>query len=180
MAILDIVFGPSPIFKQKAEAFEVIDGEAIRLAEDMLETMYEYRGIGIAANMVGVAKRVIVVDLQQEGVRMPYVLFNPEVTWSSEETATNEEASLSFPGVSAKVTRPASIKLSYLDKKGEAKELEAKDWFATVIQHEMDYLDGRTYLDRISKMKRDRLLKKMQKNMKQDQTCCDDPTCDKK
>ncbi len=179
MAILDIVFGPSPVFKQKAEAFSIIDSDAVTLAEDMLETMYEYRGIGIAANMVGVTKRLIVLDLQQEGVRMPYVMFNPEITWSSEEKATNEEASLSFPGISAQVTRPTSIKISYLDKKGETKELEAKDWFATVIQHEMDYLDGRTYLDHLSKMKRDRLIKKMQKMMKNHHhSSCGDPSCD--
>ncbi len=178
MAVLDIIYGPSPIFRQKADTFVSIDQESVKLAEDMLETMYEYRGIGIAANMIGVCKRVIVLDLQQEGVKMPYVLFNPEITWKSEETSKNEEASLSFPGISAEITRPTSIKVSYLDKKGEHHELEANDWFATVIQHEMDYLDGKTYLDRLSKIKRDRLLKKMLKMMKHNHhSSCGDPSC---
>lgn len=180
MAILDIIYGPSPIFKKKAQPFTAVDDVAIQLASDMLETMYEYRGIGIAANMVGVLKRIIVIDLQQEGVKMPYVLFNPEITWKSDDYSTNEEASLSFPGISAEVSRPKAIKVSYLDKKGEQQELEANDWFATVTQHEMDYLDGRTYLDHLSKMKRDRLLKKMQKMMKHSHShSCGDPTCDR-
>lgn len=178
MAVLDIIYGPSPIFRQKADAFVSIDQEAVKLAEDMLETMYEYRGIGIAANMIGVCKRVIVIDLQQEGVKMPYVLFNPEVTWKSDQNSVNEEASLSFPGISAEIERPNSIKVSYLNKKGEHQELEANDWFATVIQHEMDYLDGRTYLDHLSKIKRDRLLKKMLKMTKQNQqSSCGDANC---
>lgn len=178
MAVLDIVYGPSPIFRKKAAAFETIDDEARQIAEDMLETMYEYRGIGIAANMVGILKQVMVVDLQQEGVRMPYVFFNPEIVWHSDDVAVNEEASLSFPGISAEVKRPNAIKVSYLDKKGEEKELKADGWFATVIQHEMDYLQGRTYLDNISKMKRDRLLKKMQKQIKQAHSqSCGDPHC---
>lgn len=178
MALLEIVYGPHPIFKTKAEPFHQIDEDARQLASDMLETMYEYRGVGMAANMIGVAKQLIVVDLQQEGVRMPYVMFNPEVINSSDDQSTNEEASLSFPGISAEVTRANEVTVKYLDKKGEEKKIDAEGWFATVIQHEIDYLHGRTYLDHLSKMKRDRLIKKMQKQLKQaHKSSCTDPHC---
>jgi len=179
MAILNILYGPSPLFKEKAAPLGQIGAEEQQLASDMLETLYDYRGIGLAAPMVGISKRVIVVDLQQEGVRMPFIMFNPEITWRSKDETINEEASLSFPGISAEIKRPKSIKLTYQDKQGTQKELEASDWFATVIQHEMDYLEGRIYLDHLSKMKRDRLLKKMQKTVKQHQhqSSCGDQSC---
>jgi peptide deformylase len=177
MALRDIVTAPNPIFRQKAEPFDAIDAAAVALADDMLETMYAHRGIGIGANMVGVARRLIVVDIQSDGNRAPLVCFNPEITWQSDDTSTNEEASLSFPGISADITRPSAIRLTYLDREGAERELEADGWLAVVIQHEMDYLDGRTYLDRLSKMKRDRLIKKMQKYQKSAQHGCGDPHC---
>lgn len=178
MALLDIVVGPNPIFKKKAVPFDRIDEEARTFADDLLETMYENRGIGIAANMVGHAKQLIVVDIQADGGRDPIICFNPKLVWTSDEEAVNEEASLSFPGISADIKRPAGIKLAYLDKDGAEQTLEADGWLATVIQHELDYLDGRTYLDHLSKMKRDRLLKKMQKHAKASPGgCCADPHC---
>ena len=179
MALLDIVIGPDPIFRKKAVPFEVIDDTAKAFADDLLHTMYENRGIGIAANMVGEAKRLIIVDIQQDGRRDPLICFNPRIEWLSNEQALNEEASLSFPGISAEIKRPTGIKLSYQDENGTDHSLEANGWLATVIQHEMDYLDGRTYLDHLSKMKRDRLLKKMQKYLKDTSasSCCSDPNC---
>lgn len=177
MALLEIVTAPNLIFRKKAVPVDRMDDEIANLVDDMLETMYENRGIGIAANMVGVLKRVIVIDIQADGRRDPLVCINPEMTWRSEEMATNEEASLSFPGISAEITRPNAIKVTYLGRDGEQHTLEAEGWLATVIQHEMDYLDGRTYLDHLSKMKRDRLMKKMQKYLKQAHHACGDPHC---
>ncbi|SDD68262.1 peptide deformylase [Kordiimonas lacus] len=176
MAHLHIVAAPNPIFRQKAVPVVDVDDGIKALAEQMLDVMYENRGIGIAANMVGLLHRIIVVDIQPDGNRDPLVCINPEITWASDETSTNEEASLSFPGISADITRPNAIKLTYLDQQGEKQELDAEGFLAIVIQHEMDYLDGRTYLDHLSKMKRDRLLKKMQKYLKQGHAC-GDPHC---
>ncbi|WP_286831321.1 MULTISPECIES: peptide deformylase [Kordiimonas] len=176
MAHLHIVTAPNPIFRQKALPVVDVDDGIKALAGQMLDVMYENRGIGIAANMVGLLHRIIVVDIQPDGNRDPLVCINPEITWASDETSTNEEASLSFPGISADITRPNAIKLTYLDQQGEKQELDAEGFLAIVIQHEMDYLDGRTYLDHLSKMKRDRLLKKMQKYLKQGHAC-GDPHC---
>ncbi|MBV1901650.1 MAG: peptide deformylase [Kordiimonadaceae bacterium] len=176
MATLDITFGPAPIFRQKAHPIEEVDDAVRKFAADLLDTMYEFRGIGMAANMVGVLKRIIVVDIQENNERNPLICINPKITWHSTEEELREEASLSYPGISAELKRPNEIKLSYLDIEGNKQELTAKGWLATVIQHEMDYLDGRTFLDRLSKMKRDRLIKKMQKQAK-GHSACGDPHC---
>jgi len=166
MAVLPLVYAPNPIFRQKAAPVEVVDDDIRQLVDDMLETMYAERGVGIGANMVGILKRIIVLDLQQDGNRNPLVCINPKIIWYSEDKSQMEEASLSFPGISAMVSRPRAIHISYLDRDGMEHELEAEGDLATVIQHEMDYLDGRTYLDHISKLKRDQLLKKMAKVQK--------------
>jgi len=176
MAHLHIITAPDPIFRKKASAVSSVTDDIKALADQMLDVMYENRGIGIAANMVGLLHRMIVVDIQPEGNREPLVCINPEIIWASDEMSTNEEASLSFPGISADITRPNAIKLKYLDRNGDKQELDAEGFLAIVIQHEMDYLDGRTYLDHLSKMKRDRLLKKMQKYLKQGHAC-GDPHC---
>lgn len=178
MTDLQIITAPDPIFRKKASPVAEVTESVKATATEMLDVMYENRGIGIAANMVGLLDRIIVVDIQPDGNREPLVCINPEITWSSDEQSTNEEASLSFPGISADVTRPNAIKLSYLDIDGNKQKLDAEGFLAIVIQHEMDYLDGRTYLDHLSKMKRDRLLKKMQKYMKSHHGhACGDPHC---
>lgn len=177
MAVLPIVIGPNPVFKKKAAPFDRIDDEAIAFSDDLLETMYENRGVGMAATMVGQARQLIVVDIQPDGKRAPLVCFNPAITWSADTESVNEEASLSFPGISAEIKRPDSIMLTYIDQEGKEKSLEAEGWLAIVIQHEMDYLEGRTYLDHLSRIKRDRLLKKMQKSTKPGGSCCADPLC---
>lgn len=176
MAPLPLVMAPDPIFRQKAAPVEDIDEELRTLCDAMLETLYKERGIGIGANMVGVLKRIIVVDLQEDGVRKPLICINPEIVSSSDETATNEEASLCFPGIRAEITRPSAVTIRYQDRDGASRELSADGWLATVIQHEMEYLDGRTFLDNLSKMKRDRLMKKMQKQLKHIHDC-GDPHC---
>lgn len=108
------------------------------------------------------------MDLQENGISRPYKCINPEIIWSSKEQHTFTEGSVCFPGIEAKVTRPSSVKLRYLDYDGNEQELEASGFFASVIQHEVDYLNGKVYLDYLSKLKRDTLLKKMQKYMASD------------
>jgi peptide deformylase len=163
MAILPLILGPGPIFKQTAEALDGVNAEALQIAQDMLDTLYEHEGLGIAGNMVGVLKRIIVVDLQDEGVKMPYLMFNPEIVKSSEETQTMMEASLCFPGAGTDITRPREITVTYLDKDGKAQTLIASELMSQVIQHEIDYLDGKTFLDFLSPMKRKIQIKKTKK-----------------
>jgi peptide deformylase len=166
MSILPIVYAPNDIFNKKAEMVKAVD-DAIRLLVDrMLKTMYVEKAVGLGANMVGVLKRIAVVDLQDDGKRVPYIFINPEITWHSEDKQIFKESSLSFPGIEAEIARPKAIKINYLDYQGNKQELEAEGFLATVIQHEVDYLDGKTFLDYISKLKRDMLLKKMIKHIK--------------
>ena len=166
MTQLSIVYAPNQVFKKIAEPVEVVDDEIRTLADQMLSTMYSKEAIGLGANMVGILKRIVVVDLQEDGILKPYIFINPEITYYAEELQTFTERSLSFPGIKADITRPKSIKLKYLDKSGKNQELKASGFFATVIQHEIDYLNGKVFLDYLSKCKRDTLLKKMQKHRK--------------
>jgi len=165
MNSLPLVYAPNKIFKQLAKPVELVNDEIRVLIDQMLSTMYVEKAVGLGANMVGVLKRIAVVDLQEEGMLKPYVFVNPEITWRSEEMQTFSEASVCFPGIEAKITRPKSIKLNYLDYEGKSKELQASGYFSTVIQHEIDYLNGKVFLDYLSKLKRDTLLKKMQKHI---------------
>ena len=166
MSILPLIYGPNEIFSKIATPVEHIDDSIRSLINDMFETMYHEHAIGMGANMVGILKRIVVVDMQENGIRKPYSLINPEITWLSSEMQPHEEASICFPGIAAKITRPKAIRVCYLDIDSNRQELEADGFFATVIQHEVDYLNGKIFLDYLSKMKRDMLLKKMQKNWK--------------
>ncbi len=165
MTSLPLVYAPNKIFKQIAKPVELVNDEIRKLIDQMLNTMYIEKAIGLGANMVGVLKRIVVVDLQEEGILKPYIFINPEITWSSEESQVFTEASVCFPGIKAEITRSQSIKLNYLDYEGNSKELQASGFFSTVIQHEIDYLNGKVFLDYLSKLKRDTLLKKMQKHI---------------
>lgn len=167
MAILSLIHAPDPIFKRIAEPVKTVDDEIRTLVDDMFETMEHETAVGMGGNMVGILKRVAVVNLHEGGVSKPYCFINPEITWHSEETQEHEEASLCFAGIAAKIKRPNEIKLRYLDYDGHEQELEASGFFASVIQHEVDYLNGITFLDHLSKMKRDMLLKKMSNYRKQ-------------
>jgi len=181
MSALDIVIAPNPIFKKTSDPVERVDDDVRQLVSDMFDTLDATGGLGIAASMVGVAKRIITVDLKENGSSNRLACINPEIVWASDETSEYEEASLSFPGIGANITRPSKIRLRYLDETGTPQELDAEVPLSTVIQHEMDYLDGRTYLDHLSRMKRDRLLKKMQKLTRTHQLghhhACEDPDC---
>jgi peptide deformylase len=144
-----------------------VDGSARKLWDDMLETMYHAPGIGLAAIQIGVPQRLIVVDLSKEGEeKKPLFLANPEIIWSSESLSDYEEGCLSIPEYYEMVTRPSEVKVRYLDRQGEAMELQAGGLLATCLQHEIDHLNGVLFIDHISKLKRDRVVKKFQKAQK--------------
>ena len=165
--MLQLIYAPNPIFRKKALPVEKVDNEICQLIDQMFELLAIEHGIGLGANMVGILKRIIVVKMYQDDVLHRYAMINPTITNASEELHTAEEASLSFPGIAAMVTRPRQITVEYLDEKGVKQSVEATDLLATVIQHEIDYLDGKIFLDYLSKMKQDMLLKKMKKHLKQ-------------
>jgi len=164
MAVLPIIIAPDPRLKKKAEAVTAVDSEIVELMKDMLDTMYLAPGIGLAAPQVGILKRVIVVDITKgEGPRDPICMANPEITWSSDEEVTCEEGCLSLPEQFDAVTRPASIRVSFLNKKNVQEEREADGLLATCIQHEMDHLTGTLFVDHLSHLKRGMILRKLKK-----------------
>ncbi len=164
MALLKVYEYPDPILKKKAEKVEKVDDELRRFMDDMLETMYDAVGVGLAAPQVGVSKRIVVIDTTHEGEKPePLYLVNPEIIWKSEEKVCGEEGCLSVPEQRAEVERFASVKLRYLDYDGKEHEELIEDFLAIVVQHELDHLDGILYIDRISRLKRQMLLKKLQK-----------------
>jgi len=168
MAILPIITAPDPRLKVAAKPVDKVDTATRKLMDDMLETMYLAPGIGLAAPQIGVAKRILVVDIAKEGEKpAPLKIANPEILWHSEEMATFNEGCLSLPEHYADVTRPAEIKLRYLDHENEIRELHAKDLLATVIQHEMDHLEGVLFVDHISSLKRNIILRKLAKAKRQ-------------
>jgi peptide deformylase len=164
MAILQIITAPNPIFRQVSSPVESINQEIKEFTINLKDTV-EFEGLyGIASNMVGVLKRIIVVVKDEESF---ICMVNPQITWKSDETQTIEEASASFPGISAPITRSKAIKLVYTDLDGKDQKLEAIGLLSSVIQHEIDYLDGKIFLDYLSPIKRDMLIKKMSKYIKQ-------------
>ena len=167
MAKLPIIVAPDPRLKKRAVPVAQVDDELRRLMDDMLETMYDAPGIGLAAPQVGVLKRVIVVDVSREDeAPAPYKMVNPELVWTAEEQAVYEEGCLSLPDHYAEVKRPSAAKIRYLDENGEAREIEAEGLLATCIQHEMDHLEGILFVDHISALKRRIILRKLQKAKK--------------
>jgi peptide deformylase len=165
MAILPIITAPDPRLKIKARPVAAVDDEIRRLMDDMLATMRQAIGIGLAAPQVGVAKRVIVLDVAREGEEpQPMMLANPEILWRSEELMTGSEGCLSLPEHYAEVTRPERIHLRYLDHQNEIREIEASGLLATCIQHEIDHLDGVLFVDHISVVKRGMILRKLAKS----------------
>lgn len=162
MAILPLVYAPHPIFKEKAQRIDIITNEIIALGNDMLETMYYYKVLGIGANMVNVKQQIIVLDVNPP--YQPYIMFNPEIIEKSNETDFDQEGSLSYPGIYAQIPRAKEIKVKYLDINGQQQIIKAKGLMARVIMHETDYLNGIVFLDYLSKLKRDLLLKKLKKN----------------
>ena len=167
MAIRKILTEPDPFLRQKSTKVEIVDDETRLLMDDMLETMYAAPGIGLAAIQVGVPKRVIVIDLARDGERRaPLYFINPEIITNSNNDATYEEGCLSVPGQFAEISRPDKCKVKFLDYYGEAKILEAEGLLATCIQHEMDHLEGILFIDYLSKLKKNMIIKKLSKNKK--------------
>ncbi len=141
--------------------------EVRRLVDDMFETMYKAPGVGLAAIQIGVPRRVVTVDTaKKDEEKSPLALLNPEITWSSEQKGTYEEGCLSIPEYYEEVERPAQVKVRYMDLDGKTKEIEADGLLATVLQHEIDHTNGVLFIDHISKLKRDRVIKKFAKAAK--------------
>lgn len=162
MTILPIVWAPDPILKAKCDRVAEVDDEVRRLMDDMLETMYDAPGVGLAAPQVGVKRRVIVVDCSKADEEpRPMRMVNPEIFTVALEEAVNEEGCLSLPGHYADVSRPAEAKVRYLDETGTSRQIEADGLLATCIQHEIDHINGILFVDHISSLKRNMILKKM-------------------
>ena len=164
MAKRPILILPDQRLRQVCDPIEKIDDSIKVLAADMLETMYDAPGIGLAAPQVGEMKRIVVMDLAKEGeTPEPLVMINPEILKYSEETTVTEEGCLSIPELYYDVERPAEVTVRYTDLDGNVVEKDATDRLAICIQHELDHLDGVLYIDYLSRLKRDRVLKKFQK-----------------
>ncbi|WP_397399577.1 peptide deformylase [Phenylobacterium sp.] len=164
MAIREILVVPHPVLKQVSTSVDVVDDALRALMDDMLETMYDAPGIGLAAVQIGVPKRVIVMDLAgKDEPPAPRYFVNPEIVWASDDTAPYEEGCLSVPEYYDEVERPARVKLKYLNYQGEAVEEDADGMFAVCIQHEMDHLEGVLFIDHLSRLKREQAIKKVKK-----------------
>ena len=167
MALRDIITLPDSRLRQKSAPVKAVDKELRKLVEDMFETMYAAPGIGLAAIQIAVPLRVVTMDIAKEGEpKAPHVFINPEVVSSSKDKATYEEGCLSIPEYYEEVERPAGVKVKYLDLDGKKQEMEATGLLATCLQHEIDHLNGVLFIDYISKLKRNMVLKKFRKAAK--------------
>jgi peptide deformylase len=172
MTVMTILEIPDPRLRDVAVPVAAITDDTRTLIDDMFETMYDARGIGLAATQVGVTQRVVVIDLQEptepEGdpVRDPQVFVNPELTWLSDEMACYNEGCLSIPEQYAEVERPARCRVTWLDRNGETHDEELDGLMATCIQHEIDHLNGVLFIDHVSRLKRDMIVKKLNKARK--------------
>ena len=167
MALKEILTEPNKILRQKSSIVEKVDKDIQKLMDDMLETMYAAPGIGLAAIQVGVAKRIIVLDIApKDSPRNPMYFINPEVVQRSENHVTYEEGCLSVPGQFAEIDRPEKCHIKYLDYQGEKKEIKAEGMLATCIQHEMDHLEGILFIDYLSRLKKSMIIKKLSKQKK--------------
>ena len=168
MAILPILTAPDPRLKKKSLPVDAVDDGVRRLMDDMLETMYDAPGIGLAAPQVGVLKRVIVLDIDREDTKTgPLFMANPEIIEASDEDASYEEGCLSVPEHYSDVVRPAKVTVRYLDRDGKSQDLQAEGLLATCVQHEIDHLDGVLFIDHISALKRNMILRKLLKARKE-------------
>ena len=170
MTLRKIILIPDPQLKKASAPIEEIDGALQTLLDDMLETMYEAPGIGLAAVQIGIMKRVTVIDCaKEEEPPAPKFLINPEIIWSSEETSVYQEGCLSIPEYYEDVERPAQVRVRHLDRHGNEQEFDADGILATCVQHEIDHLDGILFIDYLSRLKRERVTKKFSKQAKRDE-----------
>ncbi|MBO0764711.1 MAG: peptide deformylase [Hyphomicrobiaceae bacterium] len=164
MALLPIITLPNPLLRKMSVRVERVDDALRRLADDMLETMYEAPGVGLAAVQVGIPRRLIVIDASgKDEERRPLVLINPEILELGPDMRLHEEGCLSIPDVRVEIERPGSLRVRYLDREGKLKELRAEGLLATAIQHEIDHLNGRLIIDFLSRLKRDIIVRKFKK-----------------
>ncbi|NTE85096.1 peptide deformylase [Agrobacterium rubi] len=164
MTIKPLIILPDPLLRQQSKPIEQVDAEITRLADDMLDTMYDAPGIGLAAIQIGVPRRMLVIDISREdGDRNPVVFINPEILKVSDDVSAYEEGCLSIPDYYAEVERPASLTVGYIDRDGKKQTVEADGLLATCLQHEMDHLNGVLFIDHISRLKREMVIKKFTK-----------------
>lgn len=169
MSVLPLVILPDSLLRLRSEPVGAVTDEVRRLAADMLETMYDAPGIGLAAIQVGVPKRLVVIDLAKpEEERRPLVLIDPEITWASQETRVHEEGCLSIPDYYEEVERPDRVRVRYTGLDGASVEHEADGLLATCVQHEVDHVNGVLFIDYLSRLKRTRVVKKFEKAARRD------------
>ena len=166
MAIRKILTEPDPFLRQVSHDVENVNEDIRKLMDDMLETMYAAPGIGLAAIQIGIPKRVIVIDLSKENEKKPLYFVNPKIIIKSKNNLTYEEGCLSVPGQFAELDRPDQCHVSYLDYNGEKKKIKAEGLLATCIQHEIDHLEGILFIDYLSKLKKNFIVKKLSKQKK--------------
>jgi peptide deformylase len=170
MAVRKIIIIPDPQLRLASAPVATIDKAVRALADDMLETMYDAPGIGLAAIQIGAPHRMVTIDLaKKDEPKDPMIFINPEILSSSEETSTYEEGCLSIPEYYEEVERPASVRLRYMDIAGKTHEIDAEGLLATCVQHEIDHLNGKLFIDYLSKLKRDRVMTKFRKLAKRDE-----------
>ena len=167
MSILPILCYPDPRLHKVAQPVAAVDDRIRSLTQDMLATMYDAQGIGLAATQIDVHERVIVIDVSEERDQ-PLVIVNPEILWASDEKALGDEGCLSVPGIYDGVERSVAVKIKALNEKGEAREIEAEGLLAICIQHEMDHLMGKVFVEYLSPLKRNRIKTKLVKQQKRD------------
>ncbi len=171
MSLREIITVPDPLLRKISDPIERVDDDLRKLLDDMLETMYDAPGIGLAAIQVAVPLRVLVMDVShRDEDKSPLFLINPQIIRSSHEMRVHEEGCLSIPEHFAEIERPASVLVRYIDRDGKQHEDEFDDLLATVVQHEIDHLDGKQFIDYISKLKRDRIVRKLTKDRKRTET----------
>ena len=171
MALRDILVIPDKRLRMKSEPVKAIDKEVRALIEDMFETMYAAPGIGLAAIQIGVPRRVVTMDLaKKDDPAEPQVFINPEIVWWSDDKATYEEGCLSIPDYYEEVVRPARCRVRYLDETGEQRELEADGLLAVCVQHEIDHLDGKLFIDHLSRLKRELIVRKFRNAARRGET----------
>lgn len=164
MTIKPLIILPDPLLRQVSKPVERVDADITKLVDDMLATMYDAPGIGLAAVQVGVPRRLLVIDISKEGEeKQPLVFINPEILTSSEERSVYEEGCLSIPDYYAEVERPAAVTVKSLDREGRERMTQADGLLATCLQHEIDHLNGVLFIDHISRLKREMVVKKFTK-----------------
>ena len=169
MALLPIITLPDPMLRKEALSVERIDDGLLRLAEDMLATMYDAPGIGLAAPQIGVSRRLIVMDpSRDEEPKTPLIMINPDIVERSAQLRMHEEGCLSIPDVTAEVERPAVTRVAYLDETGKPQERTLEGIWSTLVQHEIDHLNGVLFIDYLSRLKRDMVVKRLSKQKRAD------------